>query len=81
MKEGREFFPVNAEGKIQTSDVDYLDIWKGMEECFRRDLARNIRISHFNFEQITILLASAMIKPVNNQVSFKSIFIKRELNF
>lgn len=39
-----------------------------MEECKRQGLARSIGVSNFNSEQITRLLSSAKIKPVNNQV-------------
>ncbi|XP_033222425.1 aldose reductase-related protein 2-like isoform X2 [Belonocnema kinseyi] len=81
-KKGKELFPVNTEGEIQTSDVDYLDTWKGMEECFRKGLVRDIGISNFNSEQITRLLASATIKPVNNQVELNiNINQKRLIEF
>ncbi|XP_033222483.1 aldo-keto reductase family 1 member B1 [Belonocnema kinseyi] len=67
-KEGPELVPVNEAGKVSTVDIDYLETWKGMEECSRQGLARNIGVSNFNSEQITRLLAAATIKPVNNQV-------------
>ncbi|KAF5271994.1 hypothetical protein FQR65_LT04975 [Abscondita terminalis] len=50
------------------SDVDYLETWKGMEECVKLGLARNIGISNFNSEQIERLLNSANIKPATNQI-------------
>lgn len=62
--------PRDASGKLQLSDIDYLETWKGIEECKRQGLARSIGISNFNSEQITRLLAAATIKPVNNQVTF-----------
>ena len=67
---GDELTPKDANGKIEFSDTDYLETWKGMEECKRQGLARSIGVSNFNSEQITRLLASAEIKPVNNQVCF-----------
>lgn len=51
------------------SDTDYLETWKGMEECARLGLTRSIGISNFNQDQITRLLSVAEVKPVNNQVS------------
>lgn len=51
------------------SDTDYLETWKGMEECVKLELTRSIGISNFNQGQITRLLSVAKIKPVNNQVS------------
>ena len=62
--------PVNEKGEVLTSDIDYLETWRGMEECSRLGLARNIGISNFNSEQIKRLLTAATIKPVNNQVIF-----------
>ncbi|XP_012063195.1 PREDICTED: alcohol dehydrogenase [NADP(+)] A-like [Atta cephalotes] len=38
-----------------------------MEECVHQGLTRSIGISNFNSEQITRLLKSAKIAPVNNQ--------------
>lgn len=67
-KEGEELFPVDADGKILTTDIDYLETWKGMEECSRLGLTKSIGISNFNSDQITRLLGVATIKPVNNQV-------------
>lgn len=60
--------PLDAAGNICGSDVDYLETWKGMEECVRQGLTRSIGISNFNSEQIGRLLKSAKIAPVNNQV-------------
>jgi aldehyde reductase len=60
--------PKNANGELIESKIDYLETWKGMEECFRQGLTRSIGISNFNSEQIVRLLESAEIAPVNNQV-------------
>jgi len=49
--------------------IDYLETWRGMEECVHQGLVRSIGISNFNSEQIIRLLKSAKIAPVNNQVS------------
>ncbi|XP_001604204.2 1,5-anhydro-D-fructose reductase-like isoform X1 [Nasonia vitripennis] len=67
-KSGDALTPRDAAGKIEFSDTDYLETWKGMEECKRQGLARSIGLSNFNSEQIARLLSSAKIKPVNNQV-------------
>lgn len=68
MQEGDELLPRDASGKLQLENTDYLETWKGMEECQRLGLARSIGISNFNSQQISRLLESAKIKPVNNQV-------------
>lgn len=67
-EEGTELYPKDSNGKLLSTDTDYLETWKGMEECCRQGLARSIGLSNFNSEQITRLLAAAKIKPVNNQV-------------
>jgi len=68
VKEGNDLLPQDDTGNLCESDVDYLETWRGMEECVRQGLARSIGISNFNSEQIIRLLKSAKIPPVNNQV-------------
>ena len=51
-----------------TDDVDYVDTWKGMEECVKLGLVKSIGISNFNSEQINRVLKAATIKPAVNQV-------------
>lgn len=60
--------PKREDGTLIMEDTDYLETWKGMEECVRLGLTRSIGISNFNEEQITRLLGVAKIMPVNNQV-------------
>ncbi|CAH4034345.1 aldo-keto reductase family 1 member B1-like isoform X1 [Pieris brassicae] len=67
-KEGGDLFPADESGKIQFSDVDYVDTWKAMEPVVGEGLARSIGISNFNSQQIDRLLKVATIKPVVNQV-------------
>lgn len=50
------------------NDIDYVDTWKGMEECVRLEYVRSIGISNFNSKQVQRVLDIAQIKPVNNQV-------------
>ena len=67
-KEGDELLPKNEKGIPITSDTDYLETWKGMEQCVQLGLARSIGVSNFSIEQITRLLPVAKVPPVNNQV-------------
>lgn len=62
---------MTTQNKLIELDIDYLETWKGMEECVRQGLTRSIGISNFNSEQINRLLESAKIAPVNNQVCVK----------
>lgn len=67
-KAGDDLKPTDAEGNLILPDTDYLETWKGMEECHRLGLARSIGVSNFNSEQITRLMENSTIKPVNNQI-------------
>jgi len=74
-QEGDDMIPSDANGKVIESEIDYLETWKGMEECVHRGLTRSIGISNFNSEQITRLLESAEIAPVNNQVNTLNCYV------
>lgn len=67
-KEEGETFPFGPDGKIQFSDVDYVDTWKVMEGLVKKGLTRSIGISNFNKKQIERVLAVATIPPAVNQV-------------
>lgn len=66
--EGDVLIPQDENGTYLTTDTDYLETWRGMEECVRQGLTRSIGVSNFNSEQIQRLLDAAKIIPVNNQV-------------
>lgn len=53
-------------------EYDYVDTWKGMEECVNQGLARSIGLSNFNSKQLQRVLDAATIKPVMNQVGNSS---------
>lgn len=67
-KEDGELFPKDADGKFIFSDVDYIDSWKGMEECVKQGLVKSIGVSNFNSKQIERILAICTIKPAVLQV-------------
>ncbi|XP_063543637.1 aldo-keto reductase family 1 member B1-like isoform X1 [Cydia strobilella] len=67
-KEDGELFPADAAGKIQFSEVDYVDTWKAMEPLVAEGLVRSLGLSNFNSKQITRVLEVAKVKPVVNQV-------------
>ncbi|KAJ9598319.1 hypothetical protein L9F63_010997, partial [Diploptera punctata] len=68
VKEGGEPNPLDEDGKLIPSDVDYVDTWKQMEECLKLGLAKSIGLSNFNSVQIQRILDVATIRPVVNQV-------------
>jgi aldehyde reductase len=67
-QEGDNLLPVDEKGNIISSDADYVDTWKGMEDCVKLGLAKSIGVSNFNSSQIQRILDFATIKPVANQV-------------
>jgi len=68
-KEGETLSPLDANGKVITSEVDYVETWRGMEDVKRIGLARSIGVSNFNAAQITRILNNCSIVPTINQVS------------
>ncbi|XP_049312944.1 aldo-keto reductase family 1 member B1 isoform X2 [Bactrocera dorsalis] len=67
-KEGGALFPNDDIGKVQHSDVDYVDTWKAMEKLVEAGLVKSIGISNFNKRQIERVLEVASIVPVTNQI-------------
>jgi aldehyde reductase len=70
-EEGGNPFPALEEGdpsKVKASDVDYLDTWKGMEECVNEGLTEFIGVSNFNSEQLKRVIDNCFIKPACNQI-------------
>ncbi|XP_053623093.1 aldo-keto reductase family 1 member B1-like isoform X1 [Plodia interpunctella] len=78
-KEGPENFPTDENGKIQFSDVDYVDTWKALEPLVEAGLLRSIGVSNFNHRQLLRLLEVATIKPVTNQVECHPYFNQARL--
>lgn len=68
MQEGGDLFPLDAQGNVIDSDVDYVDTWKAMEAVCQKGLTKSIGISNFNSKQIERVLAIAKIPPVTNQI-------------
>lgn len=52
----------------QFIDYDYVDTWRGMEECLKLGLAKSIGLSNFNSKQVQRVLDACAVKPVMNQI-------------
>jgi aldehyde reductase len=78
-QEGGAIFPKTASKVSITSDVDYLDTWKGMEECVAAGLTKTIGVSNFNSQQIKRLLSVAKILPACNQVESHPYLVQSDL--
>lgn len=67
-EEESDLFPLNPDGSVRYSEVDYIDTWREMEKCVQLGLVKSIGVSNFNSVQLERLLKSCSIKPVVNQV-------------
>jgi aldehyde reductase len=68
-KEGESMFPADpATGQWFSSDVDYVETYKAMEELVKKGLTKSIGVSNFNKRQIERVLENCSIPPVTNQV-------------
>jgi diketogulonate reductase-like aldo/keto reductase len=70
-QEGEDGIPMDENGQLIFSDVDYVDTWKAMEECVEMGLTKSIGVSTFNSKQIQRVLDVATIRPVVNQVQVR----------
>lgn len=59
---------MDENGKSLIENTDYLETWRGMEECVRLGLTKSIGLSNCNSEQIGRIVSNAKIKPVMCQV-------------
>ncbi|KAF5276028.1 hypothetical protein FQA39_LY00824 [Lamprigera yunnana] len=60
-------------------DYDYVETWKGMEECVQLGLTKGIGLSNFNSQQIDRILQNSKIKPVINQVEVTPLLNQKKL--
>jgi len=67
-EESKDELPLDENGQLIFSDVDYVDTWKAMEECVELGLTKSIGLSNFNSEQIQRVLDVATIRHIVNQV-------------
>ncbi|XP_018320816.1 alcohol dehydrogenase [NADP(+)] A-like [Agrilus planipennis] len=74
-----EFNPINPFNNASGFDYDYINTWKGMEECVKLGLTKGIGLSNFNSKQIDRVLQHATIKPVVNQVEVTPLLNQKKL--
>ncbi|GBM33253.1 Aldo-keto reductase family 1 member B10 [Araneus ventricosus] len=78
-KEGSELYPVNEKGEVIIENVEFEEIWKGMEDCYEKGLVKTIGLSNFNSEQIKSILSICRIKPTVLQVECHPYLNQNEL--
>uniref|UniRef100_UPI0035902F7B aldo-keto reductase family 1 member B1-like n=1 Tax=Myxine glutinosa TaxID=7769 RepID=UPI0035902F7B len=62
-----------------TSDVDYIDTWKAMENLVDEGLVKSIGVSNYNITQLERLLSVARIKPLAIQIELHPYFTRDKL--
>ncbi|XP_056621687.1 1,5-anhydro-D-fructose reductase isoform X2 [Triplophysa dalaica] len=77
-KMGDELFP-EKNGEILTTDIDYVDVWKGMEALKATAKVKSIGVSNFTIEQLERLLSVAKIPPAVNQVELHPYLLQSDL--
>ncbi|XP_046869126.1 aldo-keto reductase family 1 member A1-A [Drosophila willistoni] len=70
--------PIN-DISVLTTDVDYVDTWRAMEELVKLGLVRSIGLSNFNMEQIQRIIQCSSSKPVVNQIEIWPGFMQKDL--
>ncbi|XP_033250223.1 1,5-anhydro-D-fructose reductase isoform X1 [Drosophila miranda] len=68
-----------SDGKLQTTNVDYIDTWNAMEELVKLGMVRSIGLSNFNMEQVQRVIQCSSSKPVVNQVEVWPGFLQKDL--
>ncbi|XP_044212913.1 aldose reductase-related protein 2 [Thunnus albacares] len=77
-KMGDELFP-EKDGETLTSDIDYVDVWRGMEALQASGKVKSIGVSNFNILQLERLLALCTVPPAVNQVELHPYLVQTEL--
>lgn len=73
-KDGHDLWPIDSKGNFITSNIDYLETWKGLEKTVKNKWVRSIGLSNFNSQQVLRVINNSVIKPTVNQVRKSLIF-------
>ncbi|XP_035520478.1 aldo-keto reductase family 1 member B1 [Morone saxatilis] len=77
-KVGDELFP-KKDGKMLTSDIDYIDVWRGMEALQASGKVKSIGVSNFSILQLERLLALCRVPPAVNQVELHPYLVQTDM--
>ncbi|XP_023117802.1 aldo-keto reductase family 1 member B1 [Amphiprion ocellaris] len=77
-KVGDELFPMK-DGKMLTTDIDYVDVWRGMEALKASGKVKSIGVSNFSILQLERLLALCRVPPAVNQVELHPYLVQPEM--
>ncbi|XP_072241473.1 aldo-keto reductase family 1 member B1 [Leuresthes tenuis] len=77
-KIGDELFPTK-DGVVLTSDIDYVDVWRGMEALQASGKVKSIGVSNFSILQLERLLALCRVPPAVNQVELHPYMVQADM--
>ncbi|XP_070686759.1 aldo-keto reductase family 1 member B1 [Pempheris klunzingeri] len=77
-KEGDELFP-KQDRKMLTTDIDYVDVWRGMEALQASGKVKSIGVSNFSILQLERLLALCRVPPAVNQVELHPYLVQTDM--
>lgn len=77
-KVDEELLP-RKDGKILTSDTDYVDVWRGMEALQASGKVKSIGVSNFSVLQLERLLALCRVPPAVNQIELHPYLVQTEM--
>ncbi|XP_037307159.2 aldo-keto reductase family 1 member B1 [Pungitius pungitius] len=77
-KVGDDPFPMK-DGNLLTSDIDYVDVWRGMEALKASGKVKSIGVSNFNRLQLERLLALCRVPPAVNQIELHPYLVQTEM--
>lgn len=77
--DGIEPYPVDHDGNLMFSDVNYLETYKAVEEFVDRGVVKGIGLCHFNQKQLEDILKNCRIKPVVVQLECHPYFQNNEM--
>ncbi|KAM6925917.1 aldo-keto reductase family 1 member B1 isoform 1-T1 [Lycodopsis pacificus] len=77
-KMGDDLFP-KKDGKMLTSDIDYVDVWRGMEALQASGKVKSIGVSNFSILQLERLLALCRLPPAVNQIELHPYLVQTEM--
>lgn len=67
-KSGSELMPKDANGKMETAKIDYLDTWKAMEKLLDTGKVKAIGVCNFNKAEIERIVKEGKVPPAMHQV-------------
>lgn len=77
-KPGPALFPRDADEKIVTADIDYVDTWKAMEKLLKTGKTKAIGISNFNKHETERILNEGKVVPAMHQIELHPWLQQRE---